>query len=162
MSDNATVLSHFLLNLLLILTFFGLAILFTLTQHNTLKAIRPANRRLKPGLVWLQLIPFFNMYWLFHVVVRISQSAVKEKLAFRDDSILGIADDAATRHGKHPTLAMGISYAALWAIYFLHLFGPIQKDVTTVFVLVALAMIVCWIIYWVQLVQLKRKIVLAA
>ena len=42
------------------------AILFLLTQQNTLKTVRVENRMLPSGLVWLQLIPLFGQVWQFY------------------------------------------------------------------------------------------------
>jgi len=93
------------MNLFLLLLFIVPAILFVLTQQNTLKAIRPENRLLSPGLVWLQFIPVFGQVWQFIVVGRIAGSAVRQRLSFRDDSILGLTHEAAAVIGKQPTLA---------------------------------------------------------
>jgi hypothetical protein len=158
MSANSSALFNLLFALFGALILLVPAVFFILTQQNTLKAIRPENRLLYPGLVWLQLIPFFNLYWLFHVVVRISKSAVKENLAFRDDSILGIGFQAPEQYGKYPTMAMGICYSVLWAIYFLLFFTSVPRDSALVYGIIPLCMTVCWITYWVQLAQLKRRI----
>lgn len=47
-----------MLVLIFFIVFVVVAILFLLTQHNTLKAIQPQNRAMSPGEVWLQLIPY--------------------------------------------------------------------------------------------------------
>jgi hypothetical protein len=58
-----------------ILFLYALALIFLLiTQHRTLLAVQPANRRLIPGFVWLQLIPVFGLIWQFFVARRISAS----------------------------------------------------------------------------------------
>lgn len=71
-----------IMNLALLLAFIVPAILFVLTQYNTLKAIRPENRLLAPGLVWLEFIPFFGQVWQFTVVSRITGSAVDNECLF--------------------------------------------------------------------------------
>ncbi len=102
-----------LLNLVLILLFIIPAILFVLTQQNTLKAIRPQNRLMNPGMVWLQFIPVFGQVWQFIVVSRIAGSAVRERITFQDDSILGLTNAATATIGKRPTLVMGITFCTL-------------------------------------------------
>ena len=76
--------------LIAFLLFLTPAVFFLLTQQNTLKAIRRENRRLRPGLVWLQLIPIFNFCWMFVVVTRVADSLYKENVSLMDDSILGV------------------------------------------------------------------------
>jgi hypothetical protein len=147
-----------LLNLFLLLSFIVPAIFFVLTQHNTLKAIRPENRLLSPGLVWLQFIPFFGQVWQFIVVSRIAGSAVRQRMSFRDDSILGLTHEAAAAIGKQPTLAMGIIYCTLEVINLLFLFTNLNPTTQTIQGFVALAQTICWIIYWVQLGRLKIQL----
>ena len=66
------------LQIILLLVFIGIAVLFLLTQQNTLKAVRRENRLMQPGLVWLQLIPVVGQIWQFIVVLRIAKSIRKE------------------------------------------------------------------------------------
>ena len=146
------------LNLMLILAFLVPAVFFVLTQQNTLRTVRKENRRMLPGLVWLQFIPFFGQIWQFFVVIRIASSAVRQRLSFREDSILGLADGAAEDIGKRPTLTMGIIYCTLFAINTLYLFTTINPTTETIHGVVALVQTVCWIIYWIQLTALKRKL----
>jgi hypothetical protein len=147
-----------LLNLFLLLLFIVPAILFVLTQQNTLKAIRPENRLVSPGLVWLQFIPIFGQVWQFIVVTRIAGSAVRQRMSFRDDSIIGLTHEAAAAIGKQPTMAMGIIYCSLEVICILFLFTTLTPTTQTIHGLVALAEIICWIIYWVQLGRLKIQL----
>ena len=147
-----------LLNLFLLLLFIVPAILFVLTQQNTLKAIRPENRLLRPGLVWLQFIPIFGQVWQFIVVSRIAGSAVRQRLSFRDDSILGLSQEAAASIGKQPTLPLGIIYCSPEIINILFLFTSLTPTTQTIQGLVALAQMICWIIYWVQLGRLRIQL----
>jgi hypothetical protein len=150
--------SSFLLNLFMILLFIVPAILFVLTQQNTLKAIRRGNRLLSPGLVWLQFIPVFGQVWQFIVVSRIAGSAARERLTFQDDSIVGLSHPAAATIGKRPTLVMGITYCTLEVINLLFLFTTLTDTTQTIQGVVALAQMTCWIIYWVQLGRLKIQL----
>ncbi|MCP4068444.1 MAG: hypothetical protein GY741_09205 [Phycisphaeraceae bacterium] len=45
-----------------------------LTLHRAAAAVPDPERRFRPGLVWLAVIPFFNTVWWFVVVCRIPQS----------------------------------------------------------------------------------------
>ena len=150
------------LQLLLLLAFLIPAILFLLTQQNTLKAVQPQNRLMKPGLVWLQFIPLFGQVWQFFVVSRIVGSIRKEIESGQEDTLLGIADaDVAGDLGRRPTLAIGITYCTLNAIsIFLNLTLTAGKNssMTGWVALMALSGVICWIIYWVMLAGEKRKI----
>jgi hypothetical protein len=146
------------LELFLILSFIVPAVLFVLTQQNTLKAIRRENRLMNPGLVWLQFIPVFGQVWQFIVVSRITGSAVRERITFQDDSILGLTHAATATIGKRPTLAMGITYCTLEVINMLFLFTVLTTTTQAIQGVVALAQMVCWIIYWVQLGRLKIQL----
>ena len=133
------------------------AIFFLLTEHRTLNLVRPENRRMLPGLVWLQLIPLLGQVWQFFVVARIAGSIKKELESPRGDSIIGLSDVfAASSSGRRPTLGIGIAYCTLNALAVLMLFASTnvpQRDG-----LLSLAGMICWIIYWVQLAGCKKKL----
>src|ERR1700729_4298381 len=98
------------LQIILLLVFVVIAVLFLLTQQNTLKAVKRENRLMNPGLVWLQLIPLFGQLWQFFVVSRIAKSIRNEIASRQDDSILGFSDiTAVEEHGKLPTFTIGIA-----------------------------------------------------
>ena len=130
-----------------------------------------------PGMVWLQLIPLFNYLWAFIVVRRIADSLSKQYTVFQSDSIFGTADeDAKKAIGKRPTYGIGLAYCLLLlsvplVVIFFNLFAEFRPvsaenpvtsgaDVALGFsiVILVLAAIVCWIIYWVQLVACKKKL----
>jgi hypothetical protein len=132
------------------------AIFFLLTEHKTLQLIRPWNRRMLPGLVWLQLIPLFGQIWQFFVVIRIAASIRKELESPRGDSIIGVSDIFAAGAGRKPTLGIGIAYCILHALAVLMLFS--STNVPERDGLFSLAGMVCWIIYWVKLAGFKKKL----
>lgn len=149
------------LQLLLLLAFLIPAIFFLLTQQNTLKIIQPANRLLLPGLVWLQLIPVLGQIWQFFVVSLIAGS-IRKEIAFRQaDTTLGLFDaEAVGSLGKKPTLVIGIAYCTLSVTgIFLNLFLTFGADSPMLWFvpLIALCSMGCWIIYWVQLAAVKKK-----
>jgi hypothetical protein len=148
------------LQLILLLVFLIPAIFFLLTQQRTLKAIRPENRRMRPGLVWLQLIPLFGQVWQFFVVARIAGSLKKERDSFKDDSIVGFSDyTVAEEWGKRPTYAIGLTYCILvWCNILIEFRTTTDRQIDQIHGLIALAMMTCWIIYWVRLAVAKRKI----
>jgi len=152
------------LQLILLLAFLIPAVLFMLTQQRTLKSIRPENRRMRPGLVWLQLIPLFGQIWQFFVVARIANSLGKERTSFSEDSIVGLSDYTAAEHwGKRPTFAIGVTYCILvWCNILIEFRTTTDRQIEQIHGLIALAMTTCWIIYWVRLAVAKRKIRRAA
>src|SRR5688500_9988029 len=135
------------LQLLLLIPFIAVAILFLLNQQRTLEAIRPENRRMSPGQVWLQLIPLFGLAWQFFVISRISDSIRNELNTPVGDSVF--AEDAVPS-GNRPTFNAGISYAVLFCISVLPLM--MLKG------LASLAGLVLWVNYWIQLSRYKKRL----
>jgi hypothetical protein len=147
--------------ILLLLGFVIPAILFLLTQRNTLKTIRTGNRSMNPGLVWLQLIPLFGQLWQFFVVIRIADSIKKEVGSRQDDTILGFSDASAVEQlDKRPTLAMGIAYCILTTLTIIINLTSIAAHpwLYIVSALCSLSGVTCWIIYWVQLAGYKKEL----
>ena len=150
-----------LLSMVILLAFVTIGVFFILAQYNTLKNISLANREMHPGQVWFQLIPIFNLYWQFVVVTRIADSLLKEQvfLETMDDSILGIPDyDAVEAIGNRPTYKIGIAWCSLFLLdiglqWILPNYAIPQG-------LIGLSAMICWIVYWVELVKIRRRIVL--
>src|ERR1700722_9178980 len=69
MKSNA---SDALYGSILIIVFILIDCLFIWTQQRVLQAVQPQNRLMRPGRVWLQLIPVFGFFWQFVVVLRIA------------------------------------------------------------------------------------------
>lgn len=115
------------------------AIFYLLTLQNTLKAISPQNRKMEPGMVWLLLIPLFNMVWQFIVVNRLSASIESEY----------------TSRGlpckSRPTYNIGLAFAVLNCVNVVSYWSTPLRN------LVGLA-IICWIIYWVQVNDYKKEL----
>jgi hypothetical protein len=135
------------IQILLLIVFIIPVIFFVLTQQRTLELIRPENRLMRPGQVWLQFIPLFGMVWQFIVITRISDSIRKELNTPTGDSIFA---EETVPHNHRPTYNAGISYCALFILSAL-LFGSLKG-------LAALIGLGVWIFYWVQLSQYKKKL----
>jgi hypothetical protein len=58
----------------------GIAIhvFYLLTLQRALFRVSPWNRLLEPSLVWLGLIPFFNIVWNFYLATRVPDSLRNE------------------------------------------------------------------------------------
>jgi hypothetical protein len=154
------------LQIILLLVFIGIAVLFLLTQQNTLKAVRRENRLMQPGLVWLQLIPVVGQIWQFIVVLRIAKSIRKEIKFVQGDSLFGSSDlNVAEKLTHRATLAIGISYCTLTlvgALFNLFMTAGQESPLIPIVGLIFLTGIVCWIIYWVRLAQSRKILVRAA
>jgi len=154
------------LQLVLLLVFIVIVALFLLTQQNTLRVLKPENRLMQPGMVWLQLIPLFGQFWQFIVVVRVAKSIRKEIQFLQGDSIFGSADlDLVEKLSKRPTMFVGITYCALIVIgTFFNLFLTMSPDspLIVVTLLIFLAGVICWIVYWVLLAQSRKILIRAA
>jgi len=48
-----------------------IAIFYLLTLQKALSRVSPRNRLMEPGMVWLSLIPLFNIIWAFFIATRI-------------------------------------------------------------------------------------------
>lgn len=113
-------------------------ILYLLTLHKALEAVSPENRQMPPGQVWLSLIPIFNFVWMFFVVNKIADSFQLE--CYR----LNIP----TTELK-PTKGIGSAKNILRLCSFIPFLG----------ILANLGFIVCWIMYWVKVNEIKNQII---
>jgi hypothetical protein len=53
-------------------------IFYLLTLQKALNRCSPECRAMNPGMVWLMLIPFFNLVWQFFVVLNMAKSLAAE------------------------------------------------------------------------------------
>jgi hypothetical protein len=139
--------SGMMLQLLLLAGIIVLGIFFLLTQYRILELIHPENRRMPSGNVWLQLIPIFGHIYQFVVISRISDSIRNELNTPIGDSIF--AEDPVPS-GIRPTFIVGILYAVFMCLTLIPL--------TYIKSLFALAGVILWIVYWVQLARYKKKL----
>ena len=122
-------------------------VLFLITQQNTLKLIQTQNRRISPGQVWLQLIPFFGLVWQFVVVSRIADS-INNEMATGGSTFSFENQPSYYRPEEKPTYGIGIAYCVLACVSIIPLIGG----------LAGLAALICWIIYWVKLHGCKNQL----
>jgi len=111
-------------------------IFFALTLQKALNRCAPQNRTMSPGMVWLLLIPLFNLVWNFIVVSRMSASLTSEYRARQ----MPIDTDAGN--------AMGVAYSILFVCSVVPVLG----------ILAGLACLVCWIIYWVKIAGYSARL----
>jgi hypothetical protein len=78
-----------------------ITVCFLMTLNNALLRVSPQNRLMEPGMVWLLLIPCFNLIWNFFVFTRVPDSLRNE---FRERH----ADD-----GSNYAKSAGVTLAVL-------------------------------------------------
>jgi hypothetical protein len=111
-------------------------IFYLLTLQKALNRCSPENRAMAPGLVWLMLIPLFNVIWHFFVVINVAKSLGAE---FQKRGI--------TEEPK-PGQTIGLVMCILAACGIIPFLG----------ILCSLGALVCWIIYWVKIAGFSGKI----
>ena len=112
-------------------------IFYIITLQNTLEAISPANRKMPSSNVWLLLIPLFNIVWHFIVVNNIA------------DSIRAEADANGIRINEmRPGYNIGLAMCIVNCLFFI----PGLNIITW------MIGVVCWIIYWNNIVGFKNQI----
>ena len=57
-----------------LVVFLVVAIIMLWLIYNAAQAADPKHQRMNPGLVWLLLIPLFNLFWMFKVYPAVSDS----------------------------------------------------------------------------------------
>ena len=115
--------------LVILLGMLALAIAYVLTLSRTLQKCSPSSRTMQPAMVWLLLVPLFNLIWNFLVVNAISESLAKE---FRLRGVLFFESDPGRR--------IGMPMAICGACSIIPILG----------ILSSLAYLVLWVVYWVK------------
>lgn len=111
-------------------------IFFLITLQSALSKCAPVNRTMTPGLVWLQIIPFFGFIWQFFVVTAVANSLDNEFRARR------IPEEP--KPGQNLGLAMCIT--------------RVCTLIPFVGILAGIASLILWILYWVKVAGLSHKL----
>jgi hypothetical protein len=113
---------------------------FLLNLQSLLNEISPPNRRMPPGHVWLNFIPLFHLGWFIYTVIKVRDSlaAEFESRGWTPDGDLGY----------NVGLTAGILWIAALFIGWIPFIGWVLP----------LAGVVCWIIYWLKVSDLKRRL----
>jgi len=125
---------------LFLLVMVGITIFILYLQYKLLDAIPPQHRFMEPGMVWLLLIPCFNLIWNFFVFTRIPKSY---QHYFYAHGRTDVGDCGAT---------LGIWYSVCAVLVSI----PCLNYITGIFC--GPAMLVLIIIYLLKLHELKRQI----
>lgn len=121
---------------IVVLGLLAVQIFYLLTLNRLMNAISPHNRKMQPGNVWLNLIPFFNIIWPFIMNPNIVDS-VRAELTERGRPEPG-------DYGR----TMGIMYPAFSAAGIIPFLGYLTAIPTIIF----------WIIFWVKMSGYKTMI----
>lgn len=106
------------------------AIFYILTLQKALERCAPVSRTMQPGMVWLLLVPLFNMIWSFFVVLALARSLANE---FARRGIPGPEPE--------PGQSIGLAMCICACCGFIPILG----------VLASLASLVLWVMYWVKI-----------
>lgn len=74
MSEDAVIALMMIFMGVIMLASIAFAIWMLYFLSTCLSAVPPEHRHMEPGMVWLMLIPVFNMIWMFFVYVRVPKS----------------------------------------------------------------------------------------
>lgn len=123
---------------------FAIFILFLSAAVRVLSRVEPENRRMDPGQVWFNLVPFFNLLWLVVTVERVGESIRNEYTA-------------RGRHRKYEGYGkrVGLTWLALWGIGLLLLAG---EGWPPIIALIGLFAFIYWVAYWSQLGYYARRL----
>jgi hypothetical protein len=114
-----------------------LYIFYILTLSRALSKCSIASRTMQPGLVWLLLVPLFNIVWQFFVVIGLADSLGKE---FRARGIPNVEPE--------PGKAIGIAMCVCAVCAIIPILG----------IFAAIAHLILWIIYWVKIAEFSRRL----
>ena len=110
-------------------------IFYLVTLHRALDRCSPSNRVMSPYLVWLLIVPLFNVIWHFVVVLSLSKSL------HREFEHRGMNDSPAP--GRNVGLAASILLIAGLVPYLDFLL---------------IISVLCWIVYWHQISDYAAKL----
>jgi len=111
-------------------------IFYLISLQRCLNRCKLENRTMQPALVWLMLIPIFNLVWHFIIVSSVSKSVEAE---FRTRGI---------RSEPSPGNSIGLAMCILAVCSIIPLFG----------ILTGIAGFICWIIYWVKIAGISGQL----
>lgn len=119
-----------------VLVIIVIGILYLMTLYKCLKKVKPENRAMEPGLVWLSLIPVFNLVWNFFIVIQMKESLSKEfnSRQLPDDGDYGFG--------------MGLTFAILACV----------NNIPYLNVLTSIPTLIFWVIYWIKISGYSKQL----
>jgi hypothetical protein len=113
---------------------------FLMNLQALLNNVSPENRRMPPGQVWLNFIPVWQLGWFIYTVVKVRDSLNAE---FKTRTWYADGD-----MGYNVGLTAGVLWIASFFIGWIPFLGWVLP----------LAGVVCWIIYWLKMSDLKNRL----
>ena len=113
---------------------------FLLNLQTTLGRVSERNRAMPPAHVWLNFIPIFNLGWFLYTVTKVTDSlrAEYQSRGWAPEGDFGYAVG----------LAAGVLAIASFFMGWVPVLGW----------LVAIALLVCWILYWLKVSDVKSRL----
>ncbi|HZZ78669.1 MAG TPA: hypothetical protein VFE62_09130 [Gemmataceae bacterium] len=118
-------------------------IFYCLTLSKALNNVAPRNRQMEPGMVWLLLIPCFNIVWVYFIGTRIPASLKNE---FEDRGM-----DDGSDYGR----SNGLTAAILLSVMIGMSCIPFVNYCNSV---VGIVYLVFWIMFWVKIAGYSSKL----
>lgn len=112
-------------------------IFYLLTLKKALNKCSIENRTISPGSLWLYLIPVFNLFWHFVIVINMASSLGNE---FKKRQI-----QADPTPGKNLGLAMCILVVC--------------SILPAIGLLSLLAALICWVLYWIKIADYSKLLI---
>ena len=123
-------------------------VFFCLSLIQAVNQVKPENRTIKPSLIWLFLIPGFNLFWIFYIISRMAGS-IKNELIDRDYEV-----------EENPGYRIGLIVAIIpFIIYLLYLiYYFVSRDQLVSFAIGALGImrLIFFIQYWMKISWYKK------
>jgi len=132
-------------------------VLFLMTLFRTQKAVDERNREISPGMVFLTLIPLVGTFWVLFMVPKLANSLRKEfeDRGWHTDSE-GFGRTAGSIWAWGGLVSILISVAQNVAQFGGNM--ELGMLISLVSLPVSLTILVCWILYWVQMAQYGKRL----
>ena len=136
---GAGIMSIFVVGVVVAVIFLLVPIAFyIMSLQKALNRCAPENRAIQPAMVWLLLVPCFNVVWHFFVVLKMARTLGAE---FQKR---GLAESPAPGKTLGLIMCVFICCAAIPIPFLRPLAG--------------LGGLVCWILYWVKIAGFSKKL----
>ena len=175
MNNNNAAAGAILITLLcvgvLLLGILALYIFFCLTLQRTMSEVRPRNRTMAPGLVWLHLLHLGGAIPILGIVIGIAASIWDLVMVLKIGSSL--KQEFEDRGWRTDGEGFGKIVGLIWCIgqlttlplsLVMNIIGPqfgdpaIAVAVGVILIALGLAIFICWIVYWIQMAGYGRRL----
>lgn len=148
MNFGGFLITFFSIILAVIGIWIAIKIYFIVTLKRLLLQLSPSNRCISTGSLWYLLIPFFNLYWNFNVINKISYSLRLEYyskgLSFKDS----------------PTSKLGLIWAFSSSYYLIGFVVKFSEKLSFIISMVGVGIsilsVVLFFCYWVAILEHKK------